>query len=112
MSEHAAATPPSQPDDASPVDAAGASRATPLDPATGPLATPIASVLSGLFDAFTQAGVPDADVDAELLVGHVLGLGRGAVQAAAIAGGSLDAQQLAELEALAARRSRRPRRCG
>ena len=54
-----------------------------------------------------QAGVPDAQVDAELLAAHVLRTGRGAVQAAAIRGDSLDADETARLEALVARRATR-----
>ena len=111
MSEHAAATPSSQSDNApvSEADTHSDAAAQPGAAGTQPAASevPIAAMLSGLFDALSQAGVPDADVDAELLVGHVLGLGRGAVQAAAIVGKALDAQQVAQIEALASRRSRR-----
>lgn len=53
------------------------------------------------------AGVPDAEVDAALLLGHVLGLGRGEVEAKLIAGSSLAADQADELAALATRRAAR-----
>ena len=54
-----------------------------------------------------SAGVPDPEVDAELLIGHVLGLSRGGVQARAVVGGTLDDAQAAELEALVVRRASR-----
>ena len=38
---------------------------------------------------FAAAGVPDPVVDAELLIGHVLGLSRGGVQARLVMGGQL-----------------------
>ncbi|WP_308800119.1 peptide chain release factor N(5)-glutamine methyltransferase [Agromyces silvae] len=50
--------------------------------------------------ALTAAGIPDPEVDAELLLAHVTGESRGAVQARLIVGGSLseaDASALAEL---------------
>ena len=53
------------------------------------------------------AGVPDPEVDADLLIGHVLGLSRGGVQARAILGGVLDDDQVAALEALVVRRAAR-----
>ena len=50
------------------------------------------------------AGVPDPEVDAELLIGHVLGLSRGGVQARLIIGGELGEADAAALEPLVARR--------
>ncbi|WP_395243640.1 peptide chain release factor N(5)-glutamine methyltransferase [Agromyces sp. MMS24-K17] len=58
-------------------------------------------------DRLRAAGVPDPDVDAELLAGHVLGLSRGGVQARAIIGGGLGASEASELDALVARRAAR-----
>ncbi len=57
--------------------------------------------------ACTQVGVPDADVDAELLAAHVLGGGRGAVQAAAIRGDLLSDADAERFEGLVARRATR-----
>lgn len=54
-----------------------------------------------------RAGIVDSRVDAELLAGHVLGLGRGALQAAAIRGTSLDPSEAAALEELIQRRMAR-----
>lgn len=60
------------------------------------------AVLSG-------AGIRNADVDAELLIGHVLGLSRGQVQAKAVTDAGLDPeQQLAVLEAVERRAAREP----
>lgn len=56
---------------------------------------------------FAAAGVPDPAVDAELLIGHVLGLSRGAVQARLVMGEQLSAADAASLESLVARRERR-----
>ncbi len=53
------------------------------------------------------AGVPDPEVDAELLIGHVLGLSRGGVQARLVIGGAFSAEDAAELASLAERRARR-----
>ncbi|WP_344781293.1 peptide chain release factor N(5)-glutamine methyltransferase [Microbacterium kribbense] len=54
-----------------------------------------------------ETGVPAPDVDAELLVGHVLGLSRGGVQAAALRDDALDAPAAHELQGLIARRAAR-----
>ena len=53
------------------------------------------------------AGVPDPEVDADLLIGHVLGLSRGGVQARAVMGGALDDDEAVALEALVVRRAAR-----
>lgn len=54
-----------------------------------------------------DAGVPDPTVDAELLLGHVLGVSRGEVQAAAISGAGLSEDACERLDALIARRAAR-----
>lgn len=53
------------------------------------------------------AGVADPAVDADLLIGHVLGVGRGRVQALVVTGASMTAEQASALAPLVARRSRR-----
>ena len=53
------------------------------------------------------AGVPDPEVDAELLIGHVLGLSRGGLQAKLVVGGGMGEADAATLESLVARRARR-----
>ncbi|MEP6842748.1 MAG: peptide chain release factor N(5)-glutamine methyltransferase [Pseudolysinimonas sp.] len=60
------------------------------------------AVLSG-------AGIRNADVDAELLLGHVLGLSRGRVQAKVITDAALEPEQyLAVIEAVERRAAREP----
>lgn len=63
--------------------------------------------LRAIAQQLTDAGVPDPGVDAELLIGHVLGLGRGELQAAAIRGESLGEAESAQLDGLVARRAAR-----
>ncbi|GAA2985146.1 peptide chain release factor N(5)-glutamine methyltransferase [Microbacterium terrae] len=58
-------------------------------------------------DVLARTGVPDAQVDAELLLAHVLGLSRGGVQAAAIRGDALDPDPAAEFERAVTRRATR-----
>ncbi|WP_244857701.1 peptide chain release factor N(5)-glutamine methyltransferase [Agromyces archimandritae] len=53
------------------------------------------------------AGIPDPMVDAELLLGHVLGLGRGAVQAAVVMDRGLGDEDAARFAGLVERRMRR-----
>ncbi len=62
------------------------------------------AVLRSAVAVLAEAGIPSPDADAELLIGHVLGLSRGAVQARAVAGADLTSEQEAELAALIARR--------
>jgi len=71
--------------------------------------TTIASVRQRAIDVLAGAGIRNADVDAELLLGHVLGLSRGQVQAKAITDAAIDPeQQLAVLEAVERRATREP----
>ncbi|WP_344375712.1 peptide chain release factor N(5)-glutamine methyltransferase [Agromyces tropicus] len=64
-------------------------------------------VRDGTVRALAEAGVPDPEVDADLLLGHVLGLSRGGVHARVVVGGELSATDAAALDALVARRARR-----
>lgn len=54
-----------------------------------------------------EAGVPSPDVDAELLLAHVLGLSRGQVQAKALIGSPVDAEQSSAVLAAVERRAAR-----
>ena len=54
-----------------------------------------------------QAGVPDPEVDADLLVGFVLGVGRGRVQALVVMDAAVDAEDVDRVRGLAARRATR-----
>ena len=67
----------------------------------------MSGALEGAVSQLTLAGVPNARVDAELLVGHVLGLNRGAVQSKAITDASLDAAHAATIAELVDRRAAR-----
>lgn len=55
----------------------------------------------------TSAGVPSPGVDAELLIGHVLGLSRGEVQAKAVIGSEIAEPDVAAVAALVERRAAR-----
>ncbi|MCC4909658.1 peptide chain release factor N(5)-glutamine methyltransferase [Microbacterium sp. cx-59] len=67
----------------------------------------LSSALAETVALFARAGIVDPQVDAELLLGHLLGAGRGEVQAAAIRGDVLDADLDGRLADLAARRAAR-----
>jgi release factor glutamine methyltransferase len=55
----------------------------------------------------TAAGVPDPTVDAELLIGHILQVSRGGVQAKVAANGSLSPAEIDAIRELVARRTQR-----
>ena len=57
--------------------------------------------------ALGNAGIHDPDVDVELLIGHVLGLGRGEVQAKIALDYALGADAVASIEQLVSRRAKR-----
>lgn len=68
---------------------------------------PLAALLRQAAERLAAAGVPDPLVDAELLLAHVRGGGRGEVQAAAVRGDALDDADAAALAALVERRAAR-----
>jgi release factor glutamine methyltransferase len=70
-------------------------------------AVPLADTLRSVIARLSTAGIADARVDAELLAAHVLGVPRGAVEAAAVRGDLLAAPDAARLDALVARRATR-----
>lgn len=55
----------------------------------------------------TRAGVPDPEVDAELLIGHVLDVSRGRVQALTVLGSELEPAQVERTRELTERRAAR-----
>lgn len=57
--------------------------------------------------ALAAAGVPDPEVDAELLIAHVIGGSRGSVQARLVVGGSLSETDVSALAELVRRRAAR-----
>lgn len=67
----------------------------------------LAARLRATAQQLADAGVPDPGVDAELLLGHVLGLGRGELQSAVVRGEDLDESDAAKLDMLVARRAGR-----
>lgn len=67
----------------------------------------IAAHLRAAAERLAEAGVPDPLVDAELLIGHLLGMSRGEVQAAAVRGDDLGGADATALEGLVARRAAR-----
>jgi release factor glutamine methyltransferase len=67
----------------------------------------VGALTSRATETLAAAGVPTPDVDAELLVGHVLGLGRGEVQAAALTGRAVTDADAASIELLTERRAQR-----
>src|SRR5690554_2875520 len=58
-------------------------------------------------DALAQAGIDSPEVDAELLIGHALGLSRGEVQAKAVTGTVVSEADAARIRELVARRESR-----
>lgn len=69
--------------------------------------TTITELLARATSALEQAGIRDPSVDAELVIGHVLGLSRGGVQAKSITGFPVDSGHSAEIELLIKRRAAR-----
>jgi release factor glutamine methyltransferase len=66
--------------------------------------TSLADYRDRAISSLAEAGVTTPEADADLLIGHVLELSRGEVQAKAIAGAELRGDQLDELEPMLARR--------
>ncbi|WP_431280058.1 peptide chain release factor N(5)-glutamine methyltransferase [Leifsonia poae] len=79
---------------------------SPNDVPTRPAGT-VAALRDELIGVLERAGVPDPAVDAELLIGHVLGEGRGRVQALALMGSTITAQDAARARELGQRRATR-----
>ena len=67
---------------------------------TSPEEVTVQTALTGAVSQLSLAGVPDPRVDAELLIGHVLGLNRGEVQSKAVTDAAIapfDAGRIVEL---------------
>jgi release factor glutamine methyltransferase len=71
---------------------------------SGPLGSSLSRFRDRAIIALTEAGIASPEADADLLIGHVLEMSRGEVQARAIAGAELRADQLDELSAILDRR--------
>ena len=74
---------------------------------TAPEAPTITTALRCAVELLARANVPSPDVDAELLIGFVLGMSRGEVQARAITGTGVSAGEAATITALVERRAAR-----
>ncbi len=71
--------------------------------------TTIPTLRAHAVEVLSRAGIRNADVDAELLIGHVLGLSRGQVQAKAVTDAAIaPEQQRAVIEAVERRAAREP----
>ena len=67
----------------------------------------VASLLAGAVALLIEVGVPSPTADSELLIGHVLNLSRGQVQAKAIIGFAVSPDDAADVTRLIARRAHR-----
>jgi release factor glutamine methyltransferase len=67
----------------------------------------LSAQLRAVAERLADAGVPDPLVDAELLIGHVLGLSRGELQVAVVRGDEIADPDAARLASLVERRARR-----
>lgn len=75
--------------------------------ADAPRPRDVRSVLTAATDILGHAGVTSSDVDATLLLAHVLGVSRGELAAMAMRGGDLSDEQQASFDAVLARRAAR-----
>jgi release factor glutamine methyltransferase len=74
-----------------------------------PSAHTVSALRTHAVRVLSEAGIRGADVDVELLLGHVLGLSRGQVQAKAVMDAALDAEHiLAVIELVERRAAREP----
>ncbi|MHA6695958.1 peptide chain release factor N(5)-glutamine methyltransferase [Homoserinimonas sp. A520] len=71
------------------------------------MTTTIAVLRTEALEQLAIAGIESADVDAELLIGHALGVSRGEVQAKAVTGAAVSAEDAANIRMLVARREAR-----
>lgn len=76
-------------------------------PAASSGAVSVRSAREEAVAALSRAGVPDPEVDAELLIGHLLGVGRGRVQALVVMDAELPPEDAATLRSLVERRAAR-----
>lgn len=76
-------------------------------PATNEPRQSVRALVGEIASQLAAAGISDAQVDAELLIGHVLGMSRGAVQAQVVIGAEIASDASALVRALASRRAGR-----
>jgi release factor glutamine methyltransferase len=85
----------------------GGGRAAPDDVTPSGAEASLRTLLEAATATLAAAGIADPNVDAELLVGHVLGAGRGRVQALAVMDSSVPAEQASTVRSLVRRRAAR-----
>lgn len=78
-----------------------------LEPESAPATATVAHALERAVALLNAAGVPSAAADAELLIGHVLDLSRGQVQAKAITKAPLSSEEMARINDVVGRRAAR-----
>lgn len=81
--------------------------AVPEQDQTGSSMTDVRNTVQDAVARLSEAGILDAQVDAELLAAHVLDISRGGVQAAMLSGRSFEAEQAQAFEDAVARRAER-----
>lgn len=67
----------------------------------------LATLRAHAVSVLSEAGVPSPEADADLLIGHVLGMSRGQVQAKALIGAPVDAEQVMTITEYIERRATR-----
>ncbi len=67
----------------------------------------LAALRAHAIDLLVEAGVPTPEADADLLIGHVLGMSRGQLQAKALIGAPVDAEQVLTITEYIERRATR-----
>lgn len=67
----------------------------------------LAALRTHAIGVLAEAGVPTPEADADLLIGHVLGMSRGQVQAKALIGAPVDAEQVMTITEYVERRATR-----
>ncbi|GAA1735691.1 peptide chain release factor N(5)-glutamine methyltransferase [Microcella frigidaquae] len=67
----------------------------------------LAALRAHAIGVLAEAGVPSPEADADLLIGHVLGMSRGQVQAKALIGAPVDAEQVMTITEYIERRATR-----
>jgi release factor glutamine methyltransferase len=67
----------------------------------------VAALRNEVIGVLSQAGVPDPEVDAELLIGHVLGESRGRIQALVVMGSTIGEADASRVRELTGRRATR-----
>jgi release factor glutamine methyltransferase len=92
---------------AAPFDGQASAPRSDSAPAPATLPATVDRIRADATARLTAAGIENAEVDADLLIGHVLGQSRGQVQSAAIVGRAVAGTDAEAIEALVIRRQKR-----